>query len=126
MKIDSRDGQVRLFGIKGPVEVSAEGAEVEVTWASLGGTETSSVENSRGDVRVSLPAKFRCRIDASAPHGRIETDLEELRVTEDGHHASGILLGGLRTAAQVRKPTVRLKSGGNVYIDTTGPISTEP
>ncbi len=66
------------------------------------------MENSRGDVRVSLPPKFRCRIDASAPHGRIQTDLEDLRVTDDGHHASGILLGGQRSAAQVKKPTIRL------------------
>ena len=120
VKIDSRDGEVHLFGMKGPVQVTAEGAQVEVVWASLGGAEASSVENSRGDVRISLPAKFRCRIDASAPHGRIESEMEDLRVTEDGHHASGILLGGHRTAAQVKKPTIRLESGGgDVYIETT-------
>jgi hypothetical protein len=126
VKIDSRDGEVRLFGIKGPVDVSAEGPEVEVIWASLGGAETSSVENSRGDVRVTLPSKFRCRIDASAPHGRIEADLKDLQVTDDGHHASGILMGGHRPAAQVKKPTIRLKSGGDVYIDTTDPLSPGP
>ena len=117
---------LEVFGTKGPVHVKAEGREVEGNWASRGGAETSSVENSRGDVRVSLPSKFRCRIDASAPHGRIETEIEELRVTDDGHHASGILLGGRRSAAQVKKPTIRIKSGGNIYIETTDPLLAEP
>jgi len=126
VKIDNRDGEVRLFGMKGQVQVKSEGPEVEVHWVSLGGAETSSVENSRGDVRVSLPLKFRCRIDASAPHGRIETEIEDLRVSDDGHHATGILLGGRRAAAALKKPTIRLSSGGDIYIETTDPLLGRP
>jgi hypothetical protein len=124
VKIDSRDGEVRVLDLKGNAEIKAEGTEVEVVWTSLPGTQTSSVENSRGDVRVVIPAKFRCRIDASAPFGRIISEMDDLRVTDDGHHASGIHLGGARPAAQVRKPTIRLNANGDVYIDVADPLPT--
>ena len=126
VKIDSRDGEVRVLDLKGNAEIKAEGTEVEVVWTSLPGTQTSSVENSRGDVRVVIPARFRCRIDASAPFGRIISEMDDLRVTDDGHHASGIVLGKARPAAQVRKPTIRLNANGDVYIDVAEPLPTGP
>ena len=91
-----------------------------MTWASLKGSERSSVENTAGDVKIQLPADARCRIDAQAPHGRIATDLEGVTVSEDGHSASGLLLGGRGRATYVKQPALRLRSAGDLHLYSSG------
>jgi DUF4097 and DUF4098 domain-containing protein YvlB len=125
VQVSNRDGDVRLDELKGPVKVKADGGEVSVSWTALGGQETSTVENERGDVRVDVPSNVRCLIDAEAPHGRIETDLAELRVSDDGHKARGVLLGGRGSAPYVKKPTIRVKSAGNLYVYANRPLTSE-
>ena len=120
VRISSKDGDVRLDQLKGSVQVMAAGAEVSVTWASLQGSERSAVENTAGDVRVQLPGDARCRIDAQAPHGRVETDLEGVTVSDDGHSASGLLLGGRGRATYVKQPALRLRSAGNLHLYNSG------
>jgi hypothetical protein len=121
VQVTSRDGDVRLEEMKGPVKVKADGNEVSAQWANLEGQEISTLENERGDVRVTLPGNLRCRIDAEAPHGRVESDLEGLRVSDDEHQATGVLTAGRGAAPYVKKPTLRIRSSGNVYLVTAGP-----
>jgi len=121
VQITSRDGDVRLDEMKGPVKVKADGNEVSVQWASLEGQEISTVENERGDVRVTLPGSLRCRIDAEARHGRVESDLEGLRVSDDEHQATGVLTAGRGAAPYVKKPTLRIRSSGDIYLVTASP-----
>ena len=120
VRVSSLDGDVRLDQIKGPVQLTAAGAEVSVTWLSLQGSERSAVENTAGDVRIQLPADARCRIDAQAPHGRIVTDLEGVTVSDDGHSASGLLLGGKGRATYVKQPALRLRAAGDLHLYATG------
>jgi len=125
VQVFSRDGEVRLDGLKGPAQVRADGPTVEVHWTAFSGTESSSVENARGDVRVSVPTNARCRIDAHAPNGRVESDIEELHISDDGHSASGLLSGGRAAAPQVKKPTIEVKAAGDLYVFAAGQLASE-
>jgi len=116
VKVSSRDGDVRLIDSKGRVEVKADGPAVEVGWAALTGDVASTIENERGDVTVHIPPGVRCRVEAHAPHGRIESELADLQVSDDGHRTAGVLLGGKSAAPYVKKPTIRVTSGGDLYL----------
>lgn len=118
VRVTSRDGDVRLSGLKAPLNVSADGGVVDVGWSSLTALEDSSIENSSGDVWVRLPSTLNVRIDAEARDGLVETDLPGIEVSEDGHSATG-LIGGSRTAPQAKRPTVRIRSGGDLHIGST-------
>jgi hypothetical protein len=109
VKVESRDGDVRVSELRGPLKLTADGNEVEVSWAEIRGEEDSSVSNQRGNVSLRLPANGRCRVDASAEFGSIESDLPGVRVSDDGRAASGALGGA-------SKPLVRVRAGGALYI----------
>jgi len=117
VRVVSRDGNVTLAEFKGTADVKAEGPLVAIDWVSFTGEESSAVENARGDVRVTLPMDHRCQIDAQAPRGRVETDIDELTLSEDGHFAAGLLRGGRGAAPYVKRPSLRLKStSGDLYL----------
>ena len=125
VRVTSRDGDVRLDELSGPTEVQAEGAEVVVNWISLAGHEPSAIENTRGDVRVGVPPDVRCQIDAQAPHGRVETEFEDLRLSEDGHGATGLLRGGQGAAPQVKQSLIRIRASGDLYLYGTNSQAAE-
>jgi hypothetical protein len=107
--IRSRDGNVRLVEIAGPVSVDAEGRRVWVVWKSLHAGEDSEIVNRRGDVAVRFPDRGGCAVEASAHFGRIENDLDELRVSDDGDRASGEIRGQAR-------PLVKIEAAGKVVL----------
>lgn len=117
VQVVSRDGDVRIDALKGPAQVSGEGPEVAVHWSGLSGNETSVIENARGDVRVSLPTNTRCRFDLAAPHGQVVSDIGDVEVSDDGHFATGGLLGGGRPTPYVKQPTIRATSAGDLYFN---------
>jgi len=122
VQVFNLEGSVRIEAFKGTALVEAHGPSVEVHWTSLDGHEASSVENAGGDVRISLPSRFRAQLDLQAPHGRIESDLDEVRVSPDGHFASALLLGGRAPAPQVKRPTIKVKAAGDVYAMEAAPL----
>jgi len=113
--IASRDGDVFLTGLKAALNLKAEGGEVEVGWVSMAKPEDCTIEGTGGDVRVVLPGAVNVRLDAEARHGQIETDLPGIEVSGDGHSASGIVGRG-RGSPQAKRPTVRVRSGGDLYL----------
>jgi hypothetical protein len=117
VEVVSRDGVVTIEEQSGPVQLRAEGPEASVRFTRLSGSEPSTIENTRGDVRVAVPTAQRCNLDLEAPSGDIETDLEDVQVTDDGHYGSAVLRGGGRPAPYVKRPTIRVFSGGDIYID---------
>ena len=117
VQVVSREGDVRIDALKGPARVSGEGPEVAVHWSGMSGNETSVIENSRGDVRVSLPTNLRCQFDLAAPHGRVESDIGDVQISDDGHYAAGGLLGGGGRTPYVKRPTIRVTSAGDLYFN---------
>jgi hypothetical protein len=108
-QVTSRDGSVRVLDHTGVVEVDAEGPEVEVSWSSVGRDKDSRIENAAGDVTVRFPRNGVCRLEARSRFGRIETDLPDVSVSDEGNHASGLLGRGSR-------PTVHVLSEGDVVL----------
>jgi hypothetical protein len=126
VQVVSRDGDVRIEALKGPAQVSGEGPEVAVHWSGLTGNETSVIENARGDVRVSLPTSTRCRFDLAAPRGQVVSDIGEVEVSDDGHFATGGLLGGGRSTPYVKRPTIRVTSAGDLYFNGASQATPAP
>lgn len=114
--VNIRDGEARLTGLKGPLHLTSEGGEVNVRWVAMTSEEDSSIEAGSGDVRLVLPATVNLRVDAESSGGRIEADgLPGVRVGGDGQSASGFV-GPSRATAQARRPTLRVRSAGDVYL----------
>jgi hypothetical protein len=112
--VRSRDGMVRIEDLKGSLDLIADGPEVRVGWSEIG-QGNSTVKSERGDVSVGLPARGRCRVEAIARFGRVDSDLPGVRVSDDGKFANG-LLGG------ADEPVISIDSGGAVYIGaSSGP-----
>jgi len=117
VEVSSRNGDVRMTGLKGPVKVKADGRDLEVRWVSFSSKEDSSVVNLTGNVVIGLPSSMIVRVDARAPHGHVETNFPDIAVSGDGHSATG-LTGRGRVSAQGKWPTVRVRSGGELFIGT--------
>lgn len=109
VKLSSRNGDVRITELKGALELSADGAQVEVSWAEIGGESGSTVVNSSGNVVLALPGSGRCRVEAQAEYGRIDSALDEIRVSDDGRKASGNLGGA-------DEPVLKVRAGGQLSI----------
>ncbi|MBD3869166.1 MAG: hypothetical protein IFK94_13670 [Acidobacteria bacterium] len=109
VSVESRDGNVTIERQAGPVEISAEGENVSVTWTSVNWTENSVVENAGGDVSLYLPTQGGCTVDARTNYGRIDTDIEELIVEDDGKSAAG-------SFNRARKPFLRVRAKGDLKI----------
>jgi hypothetical protein len=115
IQVASHETEVRLTGLKAPVQVQAEGGEVEVIWFSLTKLEESTIENDSGAVRLRFPSAAAVHLDVKAPHGQVEGELPGIRISEDGHSATG-LLGTSRAGPSAERPRVRVRAGADVYL----------
>ncbi|MCP3978107.1 MAG: hypothetical protein GY716_02085 [bacterium] len=109
--INSRDAGIDLAEMKGAVELRADTPLVQVAWAAFVGEENSLLENPGGDVRVTVPGSAGGKVQAEAPYGRIESDLPNITVSDDGNEAAGLM-------GRSRSPVLRINSGGDIYIGT--------
>jgi hypothetical protein len=114
VKVSSRDGEVRVSELDGSLQLAADGPQVDVSWSKLGGEENSSIVNASGNVVVALPAGGRCRLEAEAEYGRIDSGLDEIQVSDDGRRARGSLGGA-------QQPLVETRAGGQLSIQRYRP-----
>ena len=106
-KIVSSNGSVIAEKLSGSAEIEAAGPEVRVGWSTLGRDRDSRIENTAGDIYVIFPSGVGAKVEAEADS--IESDLQELRIGENGRFANG-LLGYAQT------PTVNLHAAGLLVI----------
>jgi len=109
LKARNRDGAVHIGELKGALALTADGPEVDVSWLEIPADQDSSVKNERGDVSIGLPRNGRCRVEAIARFGRVDSELPGVRVSDDGKYANGAL-------GNATKPVISIDSGGAVYI----------
>jgi DUF4097 and DUF4098 domain-containing protein YvlB len=114
VKISSRGGDVRVSGLSAGVELNADGERVEVGWAEVARDEDCLVQNASGDVWLKFPARWGGTVEAEADYGRIESQIPEVIVSDDGNRASGVV-------RRMARPRIRVKSGGDLYLKTTVP-----
>ncbi len=94
LNLSTRSKDIRLNGVSSNIQIKNENGAVEIEVSKLGNLE---VQNSRGDIRVSVPQKSGFQIDAQARDGQIESDFSELKI-ENGDNratATGAVNGGL-------------------------------
>lgn len=106
-RITSRNGSVLARDLSGSVDIEAAGPEVRVEWKVIGRDGDSRIENSAGDVYVVFPAGAGAKVEAEADS--IESNIEELRIANDGRFANG-LIGNMKT------PTVTLRASGRLVV----------
>jgi len=107
--VNSRNGDVTLVDVGGPVEVMADGPQVEVSWRALPTEADSRIENDGGDILVQLPRRSGGIVDASAGFGRIECDLPGVTVSDNGDRARGMM-------NRRSRPRLRVKADGSIRL----------
>lgn len=80
-----------------------------------------SISVNRGDIRLSLPADTRARLDVATRQGDIKSNTPMVRVTRQGPEAwhGGRMVGTIGTNTGVKLPEVRLTTlHGDIKIET--------
>jgi DUF4097 and DUF4098 domain-containing protein YvlB len=111
VKVASRNGNVVIEELSGPIELTADGDRVEIGWAAIAKDQDCTVANEGGDVWLRFPQRWGGTLRAEAPHGRVESDIPGVTVTDDESRAVGVL-------QRMSSPRIDVKAGGNVYLTT--------
>src|SRR6266700_1562607 len=93
MNLRTRSKDIRLNGVSSNLQLRNENGAVEIDIDKLGNLD---VQNSRGDVRISIPPKSGFEINAQAPDGEIQSDFSEVKIDNGDNRAtaSGKVNGG--------------------------------
>ena len=113
------EGSAELKGIEAPVQLRASGPNVSVSWSQLGHTKDSYVENLGGDLRVELPRKGGCSLNAKTEFGRIESQIPGLEIAEDLNEFNGRLRQGNR-------PRIEAVADGNIVFAGSPAVAGRP
>jgi DUF4097 and DUF4098 domain-containing protein YvlB len=110
LSLSTRSKDIRIDGVSSNVQIKNENGAVEIEINKLGSVE---IQNSRGDIRVSVPEKASFQLEAHARDGEIQSDFSELKIENDDKRAtaSGSVNGGTahivlnndRGAIEIRK-----------------------
>ncbi len=111
LKIKSSQGDVTVTGLSGPVDLQADGLMVEVAWTMLPKEGDSTIANEDGAIHLRLPTGGNGRLEAASRYGRVDSLIPEVRASDDGKYAAGMIGRG-------REPVIRVKAGGDIIIDS--------
>jgi hypothetical protein len=116
VQVTSRNGNVRISQLSAPLQLTANGDRVEVIWAEVARDGDCLVQNDGGEVWLNFPVQWGGTLDAEAEYGRIESNIPGIVVSDDGNRATGVM-------RRMRQPRIRVKSGGDVYLNSNAPGS---
>jgi DUF4097 and DUF4098 domain-containing protein YvlB len=125
-RLRTRSKDIMLNGISNDVHVENSNGAVEVHVNKLGGLD---IKNTKGDIRIFLPAKTGFQLEASARDGEIQTDFNDLKITngEDHSSASGSVNGGgPRMTLENEHGTIEIRKGTAVPVPTKARNSEAP
>jgi hypothetical protein len=117
VKVLGGDAAVHVRQARSPLAVATGSGEVEVSWTETPAEGDSTLTSESGNIRVGLPPSARCRIEAEARYGQVVSNLDSVRVSDDGRFASGQMGGA-------DKPVIQIRSGGEVHIVAATPPRT--
>ncbi|HET7207991.1 MAG TPA: DUF4097 family beta strand repeat-containing protein [Terriglobales bacterium] len=84
-RLSTRSKDIRLDGLSGDLRLDDSNGAVELVVHKLGNLQ---VDNKNGDIQLSLPAQASFRLDAKALNGEIESDFNELKVSNGDNQAT--------------------------------------
>jgi len=111
VRLITRSKDIRLDGVNGDVRVKDENGTVELRMTKLGSVD---LDNRKGDVELYLPEKAAFQIDARARNGEIQSDFNELKVSNqnDTGRASGTVgNNGPRISINNEHGTIDIRKG---------------
>ena len=85
VRLTTRSKDIVLEGVIGDVRLKNENGAVEVHSTKTGSMQ---IENRKGDIQVYLPDKAAFHVDARARDGEVQTDFEQLQVTNSGNETT--------------------------------------
>ncbi len=110
-RLRTRSKDIMLNGISNDIHVQNENGAVEVHVNKLGGLD---IKNAKGDIRVFVPAKTGFQLDASDHDGEIQTDFNDLKITNGDEHSSAsgsVNGGGPRMTLENEHGTIEIRKG---------------
>ena len=114
LRLQTRYKDIMLNGVTSDVHLQNDNGAVEIHLNKVGSLE---ITNSKGDIRVFVPAKAGFQVDAQARDGEIQTDFNSLKVTngDDRSTASGVVNGGgPRMVLNNEHGTIEIREGSVV------------
>jgi len=101
---------VQILDGMGPVILEMDGGDGEVSWATLSGEQESTLTNAGGKLTVRFSASSTCRVDAKSNYGRIDSELEAVKVADDFSSARGPVNSGYH-------PYVHITASGDIRLE---------
>ena len=84
------------------------------TAKSAAAERDSTIVNEEGGLQLLFPQGGRCKLEAESVRGDIESELQDVRITDDGRFANALLGGG-------EKPVIRASAGEDIRIASSRP-----
>ena len=85
-RLRTRSKDVRINGISGDVRLQDENSTIELRVSKLGSMQ---VDNRKGDIQIYLPDKAAFQLDARAQRGEVQSDFNQLKISNDDHNGTG-------------------------------------
>jgi hypothetical protein len=109
VKIVSRGGDVKVLEARGPIQVDSDSGRVEIAWSAMSFDGVSGIRNASGVVVARFPSQGASRIEVESKFGQVESRLPNVKVTDDGRQAQGLL-------AYPGQSVVSIIAGGDVQL----------
>ena len=119
-RLRTRSKDIMLNGISNEVHVQNENGAVEVHINKLGGVE---IKNSKGDIRIFVPAKAGFQLQAQVHDGEIQSDFNDLKVDNGENRSSAagsVNGGGPRINIENEHGTIEIRKGTVVPVPAGG------
>jgi hypothetical protein len=113
-RLRTRSKDVRLNGVSGDVRLEDQNSSIELRVNKLGSMQ---IENRKGDVQIYLPEKAAFQVDASAKGGEVQTDFNQLKITNDrdnGTASGSVGENGPHIVVTNEHGTIELRRGSAV------------
>ena len=110
-RLRTRSKDIMLNGISNDVHVQNENGAVEVHVNKLAGLD---IKNAKGDIRIFVPAKTGFQLDASARDGEIQSDFNDLKISNGDEHSSAngsVNGGGPRMTLENEHGAIEIRKG---------------
>ncbi len=101
---------VHILDGMGPVTLEMDGGDGEVSWATISGETESTLTNAGGKLTVRFSSSGGCRVDAKSNYGRIDSELEGVKVADDFSSARGPVNNGYH-------PYVHITASGDIRLE---------
>lgn len=127
VRLLTRSKDIRLDGVSGDVRVKDENGTVELRMSKIGSVD---LDNRKGDVELYLPEKAAFQIDARARNGEVQSDFNELKVSNEndtGTAIGSIGNNGPRISISNEHGTIDIRKGSmNAELPENPPVPKAP